>query len=158
MNRLGAAFVCAVLLFPAGVAAEGQGGGNQRAGKRNSCGSDLVVVTPAGEKRRFASVAEFLGSYPSREIDQGEKPRQAVPLGAVLKAYSAEWVDVLDCDNHGTHLPVGLPIEGEEFLVMTGRGGLKSVREVRPGNFANTANHLRKLTFHSASKAEPRRD
>jgi hypothetical protein len=41
-----------------------------------------------------------------------------------------------------------MPVEGQEFFVLTGRGGVKAVREVRAGEYRNTIQDIRKLTFH----------
>jgi hypothetical protein len=136
------------------VAAQGAGtgGGRQRAGTKDArCGSDLVVVLPDGQKRQYPSIGEFLKEFPGRQIDQGEQERKAVAVEAVLKAYGADWMEALACDNRSVQLPSGMPFEGRDYLVLTGKQGLKSVREVRPGAFGNTLAEIRKLTLHKVS-------
>jgi hypothetical protein len=135
---------------------EGQGGGRQRAaGENPACGAELVVVRTDGQREQHASAEKFLTAFVATEIDQGEQPRRAVKLDTLLKAYGAGWVEVLDCRNRSAHLPGGMPVTVPEYLVLTGRGGLKAVREVRPGSYSNTVQQIRKLTFHGV-KAERR--
>lgn len=141
-----------LLLVASQVAAQGSGSGRQRAGSKGSrCGSELTVVLPDGQKRQYASIGEFFNEYPSRQIDQGEQVRAAVPVSAVLKAHASDWLEALDCDNKSVQLPSGLPFEGADYLVLTGKLGLKAVREVRPGAYSNTLQQIRKLTLHKVS-------
>jgi hypothetical protein len=144
--------VAAMLLFALADASAEGGGGRQRSGAQNPrCGADLVVILPDGQKRHYASVQDFIDTFEKVRIDLGEKEREAVPVDVVLKAFSATWLEALDCDNHSLHLPSGLPYEGREYLVSTGKRGLKAVREVRRGNYRNTAQQIRKLTLHKVS-------
>lgn len=157
MRTLSLSFVIVAMLSPCTFAAQGSGeggghGGRQRAGRADSrCGTDLVVVRTDGSKEQFASIEKFFDAFATRQIDQGEKPRTAVQLDAVLKAYAADWVEALDCENRSVQLPSGLPMEGQNFLLLTGRNTLKVVWELRHGEYRNTAQQVRKLTFHLAS-------
>jgi len=157
---LALAIACAISLGDAvaqgggGGGGKGGGDGRQRAGGDERCGSELVVVLPDGRKRQYASVAEFFEGFKSQPIDQGEDARQAVPVDAVLQAHSADWMEALDCNNRSLHLPSGMPFEGRDYLVMTGKRGLKAVREVRPKAYANTLSEIRKLTLHKATRPQ----
>jgi hypothetical protein len=147
--------VACVLLAAGEVAAEG-GGGRQRAGgKASACGNDLTVVLTDGNKRHYASVDDFFKHFQPRMIDQGEQERAAVPVSAILKAYGADWLEALGCDNKSVQLPTGLPFEGADYVVKTGKQGLKAVREVRPGAYSNTQQQIRKLTLHKVSAPSP---
>jgi hypothetical protein len=152
--RLASIAALALLLVAGDLAAQGGGGGGagrQRAGAQNpGCGSDLVVVLPNGEKRQYASIAEFLKPFDTVLIDQGEQQRPAVPVDVVLKSLGGDWMEALDCENHSKQLPSGLPFEGREYLVLTGKRGLKAVREIRSGSYGNTLQQIRKLTVHTA--------
>ena len=130
-----------------GAAAQGQRDGRSRA-EKTGCGSELVTVLANGARREFVPVEGFFAGYTVVMIDQGEKPRPAVRLSDVLSQNGATWVEALDCANVALHLPAGLSVEGVEFLVLTGRGTLKAVRESSPGRFQNLAQNIRKLTFH----------
>ena len=135
------------LVSAAAVAADGKGDGRSKAG-RQDCGQDLVVVLPDGTKRQYVPAQSLLAAYSAVQIDQGEKPRPAVKVDDVLKGLGAAWAEALDCDNKSVHLPSQLPFEGAEYLVVTGRGTIKVVREVQRGRYANVAQGLRKLTLH----------
>ena len=153
MTRTLVVLVLLLLLAPVTALTQGgNGGGRQRAGGHDSkCGLNLVVVRADGEKEQFESIEKFLGSFATTQIEQGEQARTAVRLDQVLKAYTADWAEALDCENHSLQLPSGLPMEGRDFLVLTGKGTLKTVSEARPGEYRNTAQQIRKLTFHRAS-------
>jgi len=149
----GALALAVMVLLSTNALAQGGGGGRQRAGGQNpNCGADLVVILPDGQKRQYATVEDFMKTFETVRIDLGERERDAVPLDVVLKAFSATWVDALDCDNRSVHLPSGLPFEGRDYLVWTGKRGLKAVREVRRGSYRNAAQQIRKLTLHAASE------
>jgi hypothetical protein len=122
----------------------------QRAGDKD-CGRDLVVVKPDGTRQRHESVAAFLEAFPTKSIDQGESPRRGVNLDDVLRAYNADWVEALDCEDKIVQLPGGMPVRYVEYFVVTGRGTLKGIREVNRGRFINTVHPVRKLTFHGSS-------
>jgi hypothetical protein len=64
---------------------------------------------------------------------------------------------VQDCSDKSQELPAGLPVEGEIYVVVTGRGSLKFAREVRPGVFANVVQNVKHLRFHAASGRGPNR-
>jgi hypothetical protein len=131
---------------------EGGGGGRQRAvSKPAACGNDLTVVFVDGSKRQYGSIAEFFKDYPQRMIDQGEQQRAAIAVSSVLKAHGGDWLEALGCDNKSTQLPSGLPFEGADYLVLTGKQGLKAVREVGSGSYSNTQQQIRKLTLHKVS-------
>jgi hypothetical protein len=150
--RRALAIATCLLVCAGAVSAQGMGAGRQRAASSPAaCGNDLTVVLPDGDKRQYASVAEFLKDYPQRMIDQGEQQRAAVSVSAVLKTHGADWLEALGCDNKSTQLPSGLPFEGSDYLVLTGKQGLKAVREVRPGAYSNTQQQIRKLTLHKVS-------
>jgi hypothetical protein len=138
---------------------QGQGGGKgdgdgvrQRAGDP-TCGRDLVVVKADGTRQRHESVEAFLATFPQKQVDQGESPRNAVSLDDVLRAYGADWVEALDCADKIVQLPGGMPVRYVEYFVLTGRGTMKGIREVGRGRYANTIHPVRKLTFHGATKA-----
>lgn len=149
-----ATLTCLLLLAADQVAAQGTGGGGGRqraANKAAACGSDLTVVLPDGSKQQYKSVGGFLGEFQPRMIDQGEKERPAVPVSDILKFHGADWLEALGCDNKSVQLPSGLPFEGADYLVLTGKQGLKAVREVRSGVYSNTQQQIRKLTLHKVS-------
>jgi len=137
------------LVSGAAVAADGKGDGRSKPG-RDDCGQDLVVVLPDGTKRQYVPAQSLLSAYSAVQINQGEKPRPAVKMEDVLKELGAAWAEALDCDNKSVHLPSQLPFEGQEYLVVTGRGTIKVVREVQRGRYANVAQGIRKLTLHGA--------
>lgn len=132
---------------------QGQGGGRGgNVGSRDHCGSSLAVVMPDGGEHSFKPAADFLKGMPVKEIDQGETPRPAARLADVLQRAKAGWVKVVDCADISQDLPSGLPVEGDLYVVVTGRGSLKVVREVRPGRYANVAQNIKRLRFHGAGK------
>lgn len=160
-----AALLCAVSVA-AGAQGQGQGkgqgeGGGKGQGERQragdpACGRDLVVVKADGSRQRHESIEAFLATFPQKKVDQGEEPRNAVPLDDVLSAYGADWVEALDCEDRSVQLPGGMPVRYVEYFVMTGRGTLKGIREVGRGRYANTIHPVRKLTFHgTAVKPKP---
>lgn len=158
--RVLAAFLCAVSVA---VGAEGPGqgqgeGGGKGRGERQragdpACGRDLVVVKADGTRQRHESIEAFLATFPQKKVDQGEEPRNAVNLDEMLRAYSADWVEALDCNDKIVQLPGGMPVRYVEYFVLTGRGTLKGIREVSRGRYANTVHPVRKLTFHGTAKA-----
>src|SRR5690349_21780339 len=136
-----------LVLATAAQAQPGQGPGSGRGegkGTRARCGSTLAVVAPEGAERAIPA-AEILQGLPSKEISQGETPRAAVRLDDLLKKQGARWVKVTDCAEMSYELPSGLPVEGEVYAVVTGRGSLKFVREVRPGVFSNIVQNVKRL-------------
>jgi hypothetical protein len=141
------------LLAAANVAGaqEGKGGGE---GRGRGCAPEFTVTGTQGEKRVFAAQADFFRMYPSRTIDQGEKPRPAILLDDLLKVHKAAWVNVLDCDNKNQPLPVGLPVEGPIYFVLTGRDTIKVVREVRPGQYRNLITSIRELKFRASNPGQ----
>lgn len=141
------------LLVATGVAGaqEGKRGGD---GRGRGCPSEFTVTGTQGEKRVFATQADFFRMYPSKTIDQGEKPRPAVLLDDLLKAHKATWVNVLDCDNASQPLPVGLPVEGPIYFVLTGRDTIKVIREVRPGQYRNLITSIRELKFRASNPGQ----
>ena len=141
-----------------GGGGQGKGGGKgtgegaqvrQRSGDKD-CGRDLVVVKPDGTRQHYASITEFFDAFPPREIDQGESPRRGVRIDDLLRAYGADWVEALDCEDKIVQLPGGMPVRYVEYFVLTGRNTMKGVREVDRGRFINTVHPVRKLTFHGA--------
>lgn len=132
----------------------GKGGGT---GVNDRCGSTLSVVMPDGSERSFRPAGELLKDLPSRAIQQGEEPRAAVKLTDLLQKVGAGWVKTVDCAENSQEFPSGLPIEGEIYVLQTGRGSLKFVREVRPGVFANIAEKIKGLRFHAAAQARDRK-
>lgn len=142
-----------LLLASVAVAAPGDGSGKRggRDGQRaDTCGNELQVVLPGEAEKSYKPAADFLDGMETVEIDQGEKPRPAIELTKVLAAVGADWVKVLDCQDQAKDYPFGLPIEGPFYLVLTGRGALKIVRETRPGRFVNLAQPVQRLRFHAA--------
>jgi hypothetical protein len=157
-----AAALCAVSVAAAAQGAgqgEGRGQGERQRSGDPACGRDLVVVKADGTRQRHESIEAFLATFPQRQVDQGEEPRNAVNLDDVLGAYGADWVEALDCNDKSVQLPGGMPVRSVEYLVLTGRGTLKGIREVGRGRYANTVHPVRKLTFHgtSAKAAAPAR-
>lgn len=133
---------------------KGQGKGDGRARtERKDCGVELVVVLPDGTKRQYVPADALLTAFPAVQINQGERPRSAVKVTTLLESFDAAWVEVLDCDNQSVRLPTGLPFEGGEYLVVTGRGAMKVVREVQRGRYTNLAQGIRKLTLHAPAEA-----
>jgi hypothetical protein len=153
-----AAVLCAASAIVAAQGqGQGQGGGKgdgdsvrRRAGDP-ACGRDLVVVKADGTRQRHESVEVFLATFPQKQVDQGESPRNAVSLDDVLRAYGADWVEALDCADKIVQLPGGMPVRYVEYLVLTGRGTMKGIREVSRGRYINTVHPVRKLTFHGTS-------
>lgn len=135
------------------VAAAGPGGGLGRKTQQHDgdpkCASELTVIAPDGKSHAYPSPEDFLKAMDVVEIDQGERPRPAVKLENVLANLHASSVDALDCANQSQSLPVGLPVEGPIYLVLTGRGTLKFVRESQPGSFVNLVKGVQRLTFHA---------
>ena len=162
---IGGVLIACLALSISDAAAQGGGGGGgigggkgrQRAGDGPGCGAELIVVLPDGQKREYVPLATFLEAFKAEavSIDQGEDARQAVPVDVVLKAHGADWMEALDCNNRSLHLPSRMPFEGREYLVVTGKRGLKAIREVRPKAYANTLAEIRKLTLHKVSKPQP---
>ena len=152
--RLALVIATCLLLSAAEATAQGAGGGGGRqraASNPAACGNDLTVVLPDGNKRQYASAAEFFKDFQPRMIDQGEQKRAAVSIRDILKAHGADWLEALGCDNRSAQLPSGLPFEGADYLVLTGKQGIKAVREIRPGAYSNTQQQIRKLTLHKVS-------
>jgi hypothetical protein len=151
MKTLIASVALFALLCMTEATAQGGGGdggkGRRQAGTGRDCGQEFVVVRPDGQRERHASPKEFFARLPTTQIDQGENPRTAVEATALLKEYGADWVEVLTCNNRSLQIPSGLPVEGREFLVLTGRDGLKAVRETGKADYRNTIQDIRKLTF-----------
>lgn len=136
----------------------GGGGKGGRIGARDKqCGATLSVVLTDGSERTFTPAADLLKGMPQKAIDQGENPRSAVKLADLLTHYGAGWLKVSDCAEMSQDLPSGLPVEGELFLVVTGRGSLKAVREVRPGQYANVAQNIKRLRFHAVDQGRQQR-
>lgn len=161
--RLLAALLCAVSVA---VGAEGQGqgqgqgeGGGKGRGERQragdpACGRDLVVVKADGSRQRHESIEAFLATFQQQKVDQGESPRNAVPLDDVLSAYGADWVEALDCNDKIVQLPGGMPVRYVEYFVLTGRGTMKGIREVSRNRYVNTVHPVRKLTFHGTAAVQ----
>jgi hypothetical protein len=136
--------------------ASGPGGEGQRQARPRSdaCGSEVIVVRPNGKRETYSPAGSLFEGLEVVEIDQGDQPRSAVPARSLLARFGASGVEVTDCSGKTRHLPAGLPFEGEEYLVVTGRGIIKVVREVRPKRYANLIQRVRELQFYrSASPA-----
>ncbi|HUR41168.1 MAG TPA: hypothetical protein VM240_08355 [Verrucomicrobiae bacterium] len=133
----------------AGVAnaGPGPGGGKGGDGPRKRCGGSVQVVLPDGSQKTFDPAADFLRGLPVRDIQQGESPRPAIKLDDILARLGARSVRVSDCHSAGQDLPTGLPLEGDVYMVLTGRGLLKFVREVQPGRFVNLIQNIHSLRF-----------
>lgn len=158
-SALRMSLVLALALVTASTSAWARGGQGQDAGggdRRGGCAPGLTVIGTQGEKRVFSAQADFFRVYPSREIDQGEQPRPAVRLEAMLAEQKATWVNVVDCDNRSRPLPVGLPVEGAIYFVLTGRNTIKVVRETRPGQFRNLIGSVQELKFRSSLPGQDR--
>lgn len=153
------AILTTLLLAAAADARPGPGGGTGPGkGVRDRCGSTLTVVLPDGTERVFTPAEDFLKDMPKRDFNQGEETRIAAALPDVLKAMGATWVTVQDCADRSQDMPAGLPVEGEIYVVVTGRGSLKFAKEVRPGVFSNVIQNVKRLRFHApAERREPER-
>ena len=144
----------AILMLSLGASAWAQGGSGQgggkgkRAGAGRACQEEFVVVRTDGTRERHPSAEALLEGLTATPISQGENPRAAVKAEVLLKKYGADWVEALACDNHSVQIPSGLAVEGQEYFVLTGRGGVKAVREIKAGSYRNTITDIRKLTFH----------
>ena len=153
--------IVTLVLLAASASAESRGPGTGTGGGkgvRNKCGSTLSVVLPDGAEKTFKPASELFKGMPTKDIDQGENPRPAVKLVDMLAHFDAVWVKSFDCNDGAQDLPFGLPVEGEIYVVSTGRGSLKVVREVRPGVYSNIAQNIKRLRFHAAtskSQAHP---
>ena len=156
MTRSFAAFtiLAACVLSSPAEAGPGPGGGKGGGrGVNDRCGSTLLVVFPDGSEKAYKPAGELLKDLPTRLIDQGEEPREAVRLADLLQKAGASWVKTLNCADQSEDFPSGLPVEGEIYVVETGRGALKFVREVRPGVFTNIAEKIKRLRFHASAQA-----
>jgi hypothetical protein len=153
--------IATLVLLAAWASAEARGPGTGTGGGkgiRNKCGSTLSVVLPDGTEKTFKPAMELFNGMPTKHIDQGESPRPAVKLFDMLAHFDAAWVKTFDCNDGVQDMPIGLPVEGEIYVVSTGRGSLKFVREVRPGVYSNIAQNIKRLRFHAAtskSQAHP---
>lgn len=146
--------IAALVLLAASASAEARGPGTGTGGGkgvRNKCGSTLSVVLPDGTEKTFKPAMELFKGMPTKDIDQGETPRPAVKLFDMLAHFDAAWVETFDCNDGTQDMPIGLPVEGEIYVVSTGRGSLKFVREVRPGVYSNIAQNIKRLRFHAAT-------
>lgn len=136
-------------------AGPGDGGGDGQRGRR--CGGTLTVVNPDGTEKSFEPASTFIDGMPTRMIEQGEKPRAGIKLEHLLGRLKAARVKVATCDGRVEDFPSGLPFEGDVYLVVTGRGSLKFVKEIRPGNFINVLQDVQRLRFHAADAGDGRR-
>jgi hypothetical protein len=143
--------VVACLLASSAEAGPGPGGGKGGGrGANGRCGATLSVVLPDGSEQTFQPAGDLFEGLPNRTIDQGEDPRLAVKLTDLLGKMGAATVKTLDCAEKSLDFPSGLPVEGELYVVQTGRGSLKFVREVRPGVFTNVAEKIKFMRFRAA--------
>lgn len=134
--------------------AEGRREGRGQPG-RSGCGSTLVMVAVDGTRRQFTPASEFFAEYKAGSINPGETPRQALKISELLLANSASWIEARDCDDGIQHLPVGLGVEGDEYLMLTGRGTVRIVRESRAGRFEKVLKNIQTLTFHGLQGDAP---
>lgn len=134
---------------------KGDGGGDGQRGRR--CGGTLTVVNPDGTEKNFEPASIFLDGMPTRMIEQGEKPRAGIKVDDLLARLKAARVKAATCDGRAEDFPTGLPFEGDVYVVVTGRGSLKFVKEIRPGNFINLLQDVQRLRFHAADAGDGRR-
>ena len=143
----------AVVVMTSAHAGPGPGGGKgPGTGARDRCGGSIQVALPDGPAKTFDPAPDFVKDMPLTEINQGENPRPAIKLYDLLARVGASSVRVTDCHGKDQELPSGLPVEGEVYLVVTGRGTLKFVKEVKPGRFVNMIQNIRTLRFNRAMR------
>jgi hypothetical protein len=151
-----------LVLVLAAVSAHAEGPGRGGHGKQkdrgtdDQCGRALIVEAPDHTEKRYDPPANLFEALGATTIDQGEQPRPAISLDAFLGLQHASWVAVKDCEGGTQQLPTGLPAEGSYYFVLTGRGSVKVVREVRPGEYVNTIQRVSRLNFRAGS-ANPKK-
>lgn len=113
------------------------------------------MVQADGKDRAYYPPEDFIHQFHSIELEQGETPRTAVALETLLASAQADEVEIVDCDDSSHKFSTHSPDRRAVFMVLTGKGTLKVVREERPDEYVNVVQRLRKLTFHKAG-AKPR--
>lgn len=150
-------FAASILtLIVTDAAPQGQGHDRPWPGiAHHDCGADLHVIGVDGQDRVFYPPELFLAQFKTRQVNQGEQLRRAVPLSMLLDHFDAKTVEFLGCGENRRSFTAGSAQSADALVVLTGKGLLKVVGKDGHGGYANILTELKQIKFEAAAKQPP---
>lgn len=110
------------------------------------CGARLMVVGADGSQTEYWPPEKLFGQFEQDVIVQNETPRPAAKLSAVLAFHGASRMRLQACDGGELSLDKVTIEEWPGFLVLSGRGPIKLVKE-QDGKYITMLRMVRKIEF-----------
>ncbi len=148
-------------LISVSASAQQHGGGRRDHGRvwpgiaQHDCGADLHVIDTDGKDRVFWPPETLLKEFQTVDINQGEEPRRALDLTALLSRYKANAVEVAGCGDDKYRFSADE--SGSAMLVLTRRGLFKVVRKDAQDGYSNVVTEVKEIKFEAAAKPPPHR-
>jgi len=116
------------------------------------CGATVRVVSVDGAASDYSPPETFFSQFESHPIDQGESPRPATDLGAVMRQLGAGSVNFAACQGEGLTLTLAQLEERSGLLVLSGKGLIKLVG-LQGDDYITAIRQVREIRFAGMKQA-----